>query len=220
MLNKKEITIITAVTIILAFVVSLVETLEIFLYTLASVFFVIIINITSKKITAFYLDPEIEIKLWNLKRLGLLYFFDLHPFEKTHPSKEFKNPFPAGAALPIITTAFSFGYFVWMASLIFDVKQKIYKAAKRHGLYSFSEMSEYHIGLIAASGILANLAFAVIGYLAGFSDFAIIGIYYAFFNILPLSELDGNKIFFGSLVLWSFLASLTLIALGYAFFLV
>ena len=208
MLTKKEIINILIVTLVLAFVISLIETLEIFLCTLLAVFLVIMVNLGSKKITSFYLDTEIETKLWEIKRYGF----------KTN--KHFKRPFPAGAFFPIITTAFSFGYVNWMASLIFDVKGKVYKAAKRHGLYSFSGIAEDHIGLIAAAGIFANLVFAVIGYLINFPEFAKLNIYYAFFNMLPLSDLDGNKIFFGNLILWSFLASLTLVGLFYTIFII
>ncbi len=210
MLNKKEIISIIIVTIILAFAISLIESFKIFLYALLSVFLVILINIFAKKIISFYFDSEIEIKLWEIKRYGF----------KAH--QHFKKSFPAGAFLPIISkiVLFPFNSFVWMASLVFDVKAKIYKAAKRHGLYSFSEMTEFHLGLIAAAGIFANLIFAIIGYLLGFSEFAKLNIYYAFFNMLPISDLDGNKIFFGSIILWSFLASITLIALLYSFLLI
>lgn len=201
MLNKKEILIITVIALILAFTISLVESLKIFSYILITVFLIIIINTLAKKIMSFYFDSEIEIGLWEIKRYGF----------KAH--KYFKKPFPAGAFFPIITTAFSFGYVTWMASLVFEVKSKIYRAAKRHGFYSFSEMTEYHIGLIAAAGILANLGFAIIGYLINFPEFARFNIYYAAFNMIPISDLDGNKIFFGSKVLWSFLASIVLIAL-------
>jgi hypothetical protein len=38
--------------------------------------------------------------------------------------------------------------------------------------------------------------------------------------MLPIADLDGNKIFFGSIVIWSFLAVLVLIGLGYIFLLV
>ena len=107
-----------------------------------------------------------------------------------------------------------------MASLVFDVSPKVYRAAKRHGLYSFSEMTEYHLGIIAASGIIINLAAAIIGYLLGFSDFARISIYFTFFNMIPLSDLDGNKIFFGNTVIWSFLASLVVIGMLLALFMV
>ena len=205
MLNKKEIIVIVIITVTLAFSISLIKSLETFLYTLLAVFLVLIINIFAKKIASFYLDSEIEIKLWEIKRYGF----------KAH--KHFKKPFPAGAFLPIISKIFLFPFnsFVWMASLVFDVKPKIYRTAKRHNLYSFSEMTEYHLGLIAAAGILANLVFAVIGYFLGFTDFVKLNIYFAFFNMLPISDLDGNKIFFGSLVLWSFLASIVLIGLVY-----
>ena len=196
------------ITLILAFTISLVKSLEIFLYALLGVFLVLIINILAKKVASFYLDSEIEIKLWEIKRYGF----------KAH--KYFKKPFPAGAFLPIIITAFSFGYINWMASLIFDVKPKIYRAAKRYGLYSFSEMTEYHLALIAAAGILANLILAAAGYFIGFTTFTKLNIYYVFFNMLPISDLDGNKIFFGSIVLWSFLASLTLIGLFFVVFVI
>ncbi len=219
MLNKNEIIIIAIVTLILAFTISLIETVEIFLYTLLTVFLILTINITAKKVASFYLDSEIEIKLWEIKRVGLLFLF--WKFKKgSHPSHEFKRPFPAGAFLPIISKIFLFPVhnFIWMASLVFNVKPKIYRAAKRHGLYSFSEITESHLGLIASAGIIASLISAVIGYLIGFPDFARLSIYYAFFNMLPISELDGNKIFFGNIVLWSFLASIVLIGLFYALF--
>ncbi len=208
MLNKKEIIAIIVITLILGFTISLIKTLEIFLYTLGAIFLVLIINIVTKKVMSFYLDSEIEIKLWEIKQYGF----------KAH--KSFKKPFPAGAFLPIITTAFTFGYITWMASLVFDMKPKVYRAAKRHGLYTFSEMTENHIGLIASAGILANLAFAIIGYLINFPEFAKLNIYYAFFNMLPISDLDGNKIFFGNLILWSFLASIVLIGLFSAIFII
>ena len=182
--------------------------LEIFFTILATIFLVILINIFAKKVVAFHYDSEIEINLWEIKRWGF----------KTH--YHFKKPFPAGVFFPVIITFLSYGFLYWMGNIVFEVKAKAYRAAKRWGLYTFSEMTEWHIGLIAASGIVANLLFAVIGYLIGFADFARLNIYYAFFNMLPISDLDGNKIFFGSLTLWSFLAIVVLIALGYAFFLV
>lgn len=208
MLNKKETLLIILTTLILAFTISLVKSWEIFGYTLIAVFLIIILNILAKKITSFYLDSDIEIDLWEIKRYG----FKAHSY--------FKKPFPAGAFFPIITTAFSFGYITWMASLVFDIKPKIYRAAKRHGLYSFSEMTEYHLGLIAAAGIFTNLVFAIIGYLINFPEFSRLNIYYAFFNMIPISDLDGNKIFFGSKILWSFLASITLIGLFLALFVI
>jgi len=207
MLNKKEAGIILLITLVLALSVSFLKSLNLFLESLASIFLVLVLNVGSKKVTAYYLESEIEIRPWQIQRFGF------------KPKQELKNPFPMGVFLPLILSAITFGNFYWMASLIFEIKPKISRAAKHHGLYSYSEITERHIGLIAAAGIFVNLLFAVVGYFAGFPFFAKLNIYFAFFNMLPISDLDGNKIFFGNLVLWSFLATLVLIGLGYAFFL-
>lgn len=210
MFNKKEIAYILIVTIFLAFAITLVETWNFFLYALVSVFIVILINTLAKKISAYFFESEVEIKLWEFKRYG---------FRK---GQKTKTPFPAGLLIPLISKIFLWWIngFVWMASLVFDVKPKSWRVAKRHGYYSFSEMTEDHIGYIAAFGIIANLVLAVVGYLIGFPLFSRINIYFAFFNMLPISDLDGNKIFFGKLVLWNVLAIITLLALAYSFFLI
>lgn len=208
MFNKKEIVYIFVITIILAFALTFIRSIETFLYTFISIFLIILANIAAKKVSAYYLDSEIEVKIWEMQRFGF------------KPSSYLKKPFPMGAFLPLIFAGLTYGYLIWMACFVFEVKAKIYRAAKRYGLYSFSEMTEYHIGLIAASGIIINLLLSVIGYLIGFSEFAELNIYYAFFNMIPFSDLDGNKIFFGSMILWSFLASLVLVGLGYVFFVI
>jgi len=208
MINLKESIAIVLISIILGFFISLITSFQAFFYSLLIIFIVILINILAKKITAYYLDSQIEIKIWNFQQWG---------YKK---SQYMKKPFPIGIFMPILTAIITLGYVVWSACLTFDVKAKQYRAAKRHGLYTFSEMTEYHIGLIAASGIIINLIFALIGYLAGLTEFARLNIYFAFFNMIPLSDLDGNKVFFGSLVLWSFLAIITLIALAYTILLI
>ncbi len=208
MLKSREIRVFIASTVVLAALIGLFNGISTFLYTLLAVFLVLTINVIAKKMMAFYLESEIEMDFWNMERWGF------------KPQYRFKKPFPAWIFFPIIFAAISLGKFVWMSIMVFDVKPRIYRAAKRHGLYSFSEMTEYHIGLIAAAGVVANLVFAVAGYLIGFSEFARLNLYLAFFSILPFSDLDGNKIFFGSIIMWSFLAAVTLIGLGYALFLI
>jgi len=181
------------------------------------------INITAKKITSFHFDTEIEIRLWEIRRVGLFYFIGVIPITAPNPSHKLKHPFPIGAVLPIVIKVLSAGYLNWMACFVFDTKAKLYRAAKRHGLYSFSELNESHIGVIAASGIIANLIFAVIGYSIGLPEqmnFVKLSILFVFFNMFPISDLDGNKIFFGNLVLWSFLAAITLIGVVYTIFVI
>lgn len=216
MLNKKEVVAVSISVLILGLSISIFHIpgifieLNSFLFILLAVFVMIAINISAKKVVGYFLESEVEIKLWEIRRFGF------------KPSHHFKKPFPLGAVLPIVSKLILFPLkgFVWMACLVFDVTPKSYRAVRRHGLYSFSEMTEYHLGIIAASGIFANLFFAVIAYFLGLTDFARISVYYSFFNILPLSDLDGNKIFFGNLVIWSFLAALVAIAMLFAIFVV
>lgn len=216
MINKKEIAVVLIVAIVLAFTISVIRTKEEFSTTIVIVAAILMINVLSKKITAYYFDSEIEIKLWEIERIGF------------KPHRKLSKPFPAGVFLPILITfitlplgaIFQVGHLKWMASLVFDVKPKVHRAVKRHGLYSFSEMTEYHIGLIAASGMIVNLIAAFIGYFLNQPEFTKLSIYFAFFNLLPLSDLDGNKIFFGSIILWIFLSIITLIGMLYAVMLI
>jgi Zn-dependent protease len=202
MLNKKEMIAVISITLVLGIVASIshrteVWNWEIFGITTGLILAVLLINTIAKKVTGFYLDTEVEIKQWEFSRYGI----------KKH--KHFKKPVPAGILAPLIIKFFSIGFLNWMACLTFDVKGKTYRAAKRHGIYSFSEISEKEIGWMATAGIWANIIFAIVGYLIGgevFLQFARLNIGYAFFNLIPISDLDGSKIFFGNKLNWSFLA--------------
>jgi Zn-dependent protease len=213
MVNKKEVASLVISSIIIAFSITLVKDLNVFLLVLLGVFILISVNIIIKKFMAYLLESEIEVKIWEIKRWGF------------RTDQYWKKAFPLGIFMPVLMRVllFSFNGFTWMASLVFDVKAKAYHAAKRHGIYSFSEMTEEHIGKIAAAGIFANLFLAVLFYLIG-GDFgtlfAKLNIWFVFFNMIPLSDLDGNKIFFGNIILWSFLAVITLIGLAATFLLV
>ncbi len=210
MINKKEIAHILVASIILAFGITLLKDLKLFLIALSGVFIVFIINTFAKKIAGFYLDSEVEVKIWEFKRFGF------------RPNQILKTPLPAGLVIPLISKIilFPFKGFIWMASMVFDVNAKKYKAAKRHGIYSFSEITEDQIGIIAGIGIIFNLIFAVIFYMVGLSYFAKLNIWFVFFNLIPISDLDGNKIFFGNTILWVVLAIISLIAIAYTIFLI
>jgi Zn-dependent protease len=211
MFNKKEILIILITSVVIAFSVNLfISGYIAFLWTLLAVFCVIAINVLAKKISGFFLETETEIKFWEIEGYGL------------RKRRHFKKPFAIGAFLPLVSKIilFPINGLAWMGSLMFEVKPSSYRAARRHGLYTFSEMTEEHIGYIAAAGIFMNLIFAVIGYLLGFTEFSRLNIYYAFFNMIPISHLDGNKIFFGNIILWSFLACLVVAGLFSIIFIV
>ena len=208
MLNKKEILNIVIIILILALSISLFNIRGAFLPTLLAIAIIIILNVGLKKLTSHYLDIKMDIKMWEIKQWGF----------KTH--FRFKNLVNLGILVPFILKVISLGYLNFTASLVFDVKAKVYRAAKKHGLYAFSEISEAQIGAIAAVGIAGNIIASIVGYLIGFPDFARLNLGFAFWNLLPISNLDGNKIFFGSMVLWCFLMLLVLIGLFLSIFMV
>jgi Zn-dependent protease len=80
-------------------------------------------------------------------------------------------------------------------------------------------MSDFHNALIGAAGIIFTLALAVITYFlpVQLEQLAGLAIGYAFWNMIPVSNLDGTQIFFGSRVLYTTLAVITLVFVLFAF---
>jgi len=194
MLNKNEIFSILSITLVLGTIWSLFETWELFLISCGVILAVILINVIAKKVIAFAFDSEIEINTWEWQR----FFFITKKRAWGHkPHQKLKSLFPAGFFLPLILKLVSAGFMNWMACLTFEVKGTIYRTARRWGLYQYSEVTENEMAWIAFVGILANIFFAIIGYLIDAPLFAKINLIYAFYNSIPLSNLDGTKMFFG-----------------------
>jgi len=173
------------------------------------IYFAVIIsaNITAKKFISYYLEAKVTTRFWSWYQYGFT--------KRAH----FKNPIPM-LWLPPLLSFVSKGYFLWLAILEFDIKAKSERVSKRHGLYRFSEITNWHIASIASWGIALNLILAIIGYFAGFEFFAKLNIWYAFWSIIPISGLDGSKILAGSRALWFALLVIIAIFLGYSFIVV
>jgi len=197
MITKKEIFSVITISIVFGVIISLVETINLLLIATLISFLIISINLLAKKITAFYLDIDIETKIWEVKQFWV----------KRH--HHFRKPVQMGIFIPLVLKFLSVGLINWMASLTFDASGKTYRAARRHGIYSFSEVTEEEMGWIAGAGIIVTLVFGAIGYMIGQETFAKLSIMYAFYNMFPLFDLDGSKIFFGSIPFWSTLAVIT-----------
>ena len=201
MLKLQEIPHILIAIIVFAFVLSLEKGLNVFALSLIYAFLIIIINVEAKKLAAYYFETDIRIKTWHFQRYG---FF---------PSSYFKLPIPIGIILPALLSIVSLGYAKWMAFLQFDSKPLKEKAVKRHYGSRFSELVEKHLAYIAAGGIFGNIILAVIAALFNLGDLARLSIYYGIFNMLPISQLDGSKIFFWSWRFWLFMLALLLVSL-------
>lgn len=177
------------------------KTSQVFIFS----FFVIGVPVIAKKAIAYLLDSSVEHKIWHV------YYFSVR--DKDH----FKKEQPFGIILPLLLSAFSLGVVKCMTFLSYETSALKHRAAKRFGYYSYTEMTDWHNGLIGAAGIVSLLFLGFISYLLGFEYLTKMAAYYAFFNILPVSNLDGTQIFFGSRIIWTVLAVISLIFALYGF---
>jgi hypothetical protein len=172
-------------------------------------FIIIIVNIAAKKTMASWLDSDVEHKLWFWQRYGL------------KPGWHLERSVPIGIILPIFITAFSLGAAKLMTILTYDTKALKRRAARRHGFYSYTEMTDWHNALIGGAGIIAMFFLSFISYWVPSLEYlARMTAFYAFWNMIPLGKLDGIQIYLGSRILWYTLAIFTLIFSSYALFLV
>lgn len=162
------------------------------LFLISAVSFIVIIGFNSfaKKAAGYLLEIGVEIKFWSWYQYG---------FRK---ASHFKKPVPM-IWLPAALSFLSEGYFWWLGILEFDVAPKAERASRRHGLYRFTEVTEWHVAWIAICGIIMNLILGFAGYLIGLEYFAKLNIYYSLWSLIPLSGLDGSKIFFSNRKLWA-----------------
>lgn len=205
-MDIKETIIVVLAAIILALTVSF-KNNTIFLASLLSFLIIITVNVIAKKIIGFHFETEVKTKFWTWQQFG--FRKDMH----------FKKPIPM-AWLPLLLTLFTKGNLLWLGILEFDIRAKAERVAKRHGIYRFTEVTEWHMALIAMWGLIANLIFAIGGYILGFELFAKFSIYYIAWSVLPLSRLDGAKIFYASRGLWITIFAITALVLGWGWSLV
>ncbi len=212
MFTQKEIGHILIAFIVLGFSISLENIIKngldylLILTVFLLILLIMLVNILSKKAAAYYYEAKIEHRIWMWERFGF------------RREERFPKPIPLGIIAPVIFSVVSYGKTLWLAALEFDVYTTSARASKRHGEHRYTEMTEIHITLITAAGVVANLILSIIGYLAGFPELSKLSIYYAAYSMIPFGNLDGSKIFFGSRLVWYTLGIICLIFLGYAFF--
>ncbi|NCO11324.1 hypothetical protein CO038_03005 [Candidatus Pacearchaeota archaeon CG_4_9_14_0_2_um_filter_39_13] len=204
-MNEKESIHLIIAIILLAIVISFKEMVldSNFLYfgiALLFSFIIILVNVTSKKVMAGWLDASVEHRIWFWKRFGF------------KPHRHLKKEIPLGAIIPLIFSAFSLGFIKIMSILTYETSALKRRAARRQGYYSYTEMTDFHISLIGAAGILGVLVLSFISYwFQPLEELARIAAFYAFWNMIPVSKLDGTHILFGSKVIWTILAAITLV---------
>ncbi len=172
---------------------------------------IIFTNITAKKLIAKNYAIKIEHQDWKLIRWGY--------YERSY----FKKPFPLGIIAPFFLAIFSLGYLKPFTFFQFDAENlPAARLLKSHGQRRAQRkegISEEDLAYTAATGFYALLALAIIGFLLkpylpefGF-DLAKYSLYYGAWNLLPIGQLDGSKLFFGATLGWIFIFILHLISL-------
>jgi hypothetical protein len=200
-MDKKEIFTIILASLVLALAFSYKNT-SILYPAILSFLIILTLNILTKKIVGHHFETAVKTKFWTWYQFGLRK--DMH----------FKNPIPM-AWLPLLLALFSRGFFLWLAILEFDIKAKTERVAKRHGIYRFTEVTEWHVALIAVWGVVINLLIAIVAYIAGFELFTKLSIYFIAWSMIPLGRLDGAKIFYASRALWITVFTIAAIILGW-----
>ena len=157
---------------------------------------IIVTNLATKKIISEHYAIKIEHKLWTLQRWGY--------YERSY----FKKPFPIGLIAPFFLAIFSLGYLKPFTFFQFEAEnlpaKRLLKAHGQRRAHRKEEINEEDLGYTAASGFYALLLLALIGiiikpYLPSFgADLAKYSIYFGIWNLLPLGQLDGSKLFFGT----------------------
>jgi len=170
-------------------------------------FIIVILPVLMRKAFAYSLDASAQHKIWHFYRFGI------------YPKQHFNKPLPFGIIVPLffaflgMLANFSIMVFTF---LTYETRALKHRAAKRFGHYSYTEVTDWHNALIGASAIVTLLVISLIGYLGDFEVLAKLAAYYAFWNIIPFSDLDGTQIYFGNRPLYYVLAITTAIFAIYA----
>jgi len=208
-MEKKEVSIILVAIILMFLIILLHEGSLNFLGVLWIAVIstaIIIISIFCKKLTAKIIDISIEHKIWLFQRWWI------------GKSSHLKKPIPAGAIFPAVLSIISLGFITCFSFLQFESTPLPAKAVKKYGMRRFSEINEWDLCMIGFYGILGLFSLSVLAKI--FSSYFFVdslmllskySFYYAVWNLLPVSSLDGAKMLFGSSRLYIFTLILTLI---------
>jgi len=192
--TKKEYVWTLIAIIILGFIIefSIEYTLTIRGFVYAAV--IIISSILIKNLASEYFYVDIEHKVWEWKQ----WWFT----KRAH----FKKPIPIGLIIPFFIAFVFLGTAKIMTILQFDGKPSKKRILKARGSLRKQEVNESDFAFISAWGAWGLILLAIVASLIKQPELAKYSIYYGFWNLLPIGQLDGMKLFIGSFFNWVFLA--------------
>lgn len=122
-------------------------------------------------------------------------------------NRKISRGLPFGIFISLIGSVISSGKFFFTALGVHDLRENTNPRVGR----KFQNLEYREEAQIVSMGILANLFLAIVGLTIGnlfnlnMTLFVNINFWIVLFNMIPISELDGAKIFFGSLLTYVFL---------------
>ena len=196
MFNKKEVFSLLIAALVIGYLYSLNEISWMGWLSMAGLALAILfIHHLGQKLASLFYDCTSELHLWTVRQFGLRQW--------QHFRFDFPFWFIVPAVLAVIT--FPFTLVKWLAVTTFEATPLPSRIRRR-----YAEITEWHLALIATGGLFMNAILALVSQIAGWNDFAMLNLYFILFNLVPLSKLDGSKIFFGSPMLWIFAVVFTL----------
>lgn len=174
---------------------------------------VVLVHYFGHKWAARRYGTDVKHKIWSVRRYGLA--------KRAHfPIKiDFLNvtvipinSFPLGSVLAVIISFLSNGAFFFIPVEAIDIGAGEKKRLGRWRL----KVLEREQARIAFAGPAANMLFAFVLTLFNksgmFNQIILISCLYALYHMIPWSQLDGAKIFFGSIYLYVFGAAFLLLS--------
>jgi hypothetical protein len=194
MFDKKELLSILIASLIAGYVISFKAiSWPSLLSSVGLALIILFVHHLGQKLSALFYDCSAEMKLWTAKQFW---------FARV---RKFPFEFPMWFIFPFLLVLLSIGKIPWLALTTFEATPLPSRVRRR-----FTELTEWHLALISTGGLLFNAVLALISQILGFHMFAMLNLYFIMFNLIPLSKLDGSKIFFGSPALWIFAVVFTL----------
>ncbi len=201
MFTKKEVAWILIAVIIFEFIIIFPLQKEFNLFVLLVPPIILLTNIISKKMVSGVFSIKIEHEIWKFQRWGV--------YKRSH----FKKPIPIGLVIPFTLSILSLGLIKMLVLIQFQAENIFEKRVlKQIGFKRKSEINDSDLGFTAAVGFYSLIVLAIIGTIIGFPELTKYSIYYCLWNIIPFGNIDGSKVFYGSLINWTLILILLFIS--------
>src|SRR3989344_36120 len=206
MFTKKEIVHLAISVVVLAFVFGFDDGQSIFVfsYLITNLFRILLLVAVSIllrelfiKLTANKFNSKAEYHIWLIER----FWFRM--------KDAIKPGIPFGIIFSLIGAFVSKGKFFFTAIGVHDIKQNLAARAGNKKLL----LGDLQESLIVLTGIYVSIILIYLGFIFDIEWLAAINFFLALYNLIPFSNLDGAKVFFGSFLLWIF--SVLLVVFSY-----